>query len=187
MSSTTGHGPVHGHTVFGLMAEFDREDLLVEGAARIHAMGYTKLDGYTPFPVHGLSEAIGRKRSKLPLMVLAGGIMGGTAGYLMQWFSSVIHYPVNIGGRPYHSWVAFLPITFECTVLFAALTAVFGMLALNGLPQPYHPVFNVKAFERASGSGFFLVVESRDQKFDLEKTRRDLEAVSPHAIYEVPA
>ena len=173
-------------TTWGLMAEYDREDRLVDAARQMYKLGYRRMDAYSPFPVHGLADALGRKRSKLPLLVLAGGLAGLFGGFTMQVFSAVWHYPVNIGGRPYYSWPAFLPITFETTVLCAALTAVFGMLALNGLPQPYHPVFNVRGFERASRNGFFLVVETRDPRFDIDASRRDLEQTDPRAISEVP-
>jgi hypothetical protein len=172
--------------VYGLLAEFDREDRLVAAARQIRDAGYRRIDGFSPFPVHGLADAIGRGRSKLPLIVFAGGLAGGIGGFLLQWYSSVVHFPLNIGGRPYNSWPAFIPIMFETTVLCASLAAVFGMLALNGLPQPYHPVFHIKAFERASSSGFFLLVESRDAKFELEQTRRHLSETQPVAIYEVP-
>jgi ActD protein len=186
---STGHGVssadgVRG--VYGLLAEFDREDRLVAAARRIREAGYRRLDAYSPFPVHGLAVAIGRGRSKLPLIVFTGGAFGAFAGFFLQWYSAVVHYPINVGGRPYNSWPAFIPIMFETTVLCASLSAVFGMLALNGLPQPYHPVFHIKAFERASSSGFFLLVESRDAKFDLGQTRRDLSETQPVAIYEVP-
>src|SRR5215208_719209 len=149
MSTVASADGVRG--VYGLLAEFDREDRLVAAARRIRDAGYRRIDGFSPFPVHGLAGAVG--------------------GFGLQWYSAVVHYPLNIGGRPYNSWPAFIPIMFETTVLCASLAAVFGMLALNGLPQPYHPVFHIKAFERASSSGFFLLVESRDAKFDLVRTR----------------
>ena len=174
------------HALYGLMAEFDQEDQLVAATQRIHDMGYRRIDAYSPFPVHGLAEAMGRHRTWVPTITLCGGILGGLGGFVMQWYSSVIDYPLNIGGRPYNSWPSFIPITFETTVLGAVFAAVFGMLAMNGLPQPYHPVFHVKNFELASRSRFFLLVMSRDTKFDLEQTRKDLESVHPHAIHEVP-
>jgi hypothetical protein len=173
-------------TLYGLLAEFDREDQVVDATRRIYEAGYRRIDAYAPFPVHGLAEAMGRKRTWVPTVVLAGGVMGGIGGFFMQWYSAVVDYPLNIGGRPMNSWPAFIPIVFELTVLGAALAAVFGMLAMNGLPQPYHPVFHVRNFELASRSRFFLLVTSRDPKFDLERTRRDLESLSPRAIHEVP-
>jgi hypothetical protein len=173
-------------TLYGLLAEFDREDQVVDATRRIYEAGYRRIDAYAPFPVHGLAEAMGRKRTWVPTVVLAGGVMGGLGGFFMQWYSAVVDYPLNVGGRPMNSWPAFIPIVFELTVLGAALAAVFGMLAMNGLPQPYHPVFHVRNFELASRSRFFLLVTSRDAKFDLERTRRDLESLSPRAIHEVP-
>lgn len=173
-------------TLYGLLAEFDREDQIVDATRRIYEAGYRRIDAFAPFPVHGLAEAMGRKRTWVPLVVLCGGIMGGLGGFLMQTYSAVVDYPLNIGGKPMYSWPAFIPITFETTVLGAVFAAVFGMLAMNGLPQPYHPVFHVKNFELASRSRFFLLVMSRDTKFDLDRTRRDLEALDPNAIHEVP-
>ena len=171
--------------IYGLMAEFDDPDDLVAAAQRAYAEGYRRMDAYTPFPVHGLSEAIGMRHTRLPFLVLLGGIAGAIGGYGLQYWVSVIEYPLNIGGRPFHSWPAFIPVTFETTVLLAAFTAVFGMLALNGLPQPYHPVFNVPRFELASRSHFFLCIEATDPKFDREGTRRFLENLSGREVAEV--
>lgn len=171
--------------LYGLMAEFDRAEDLVEAARRAREAGYTRMDAYTPFPVHGLDEALGLRRTRLPLVVLIGGIVGAISGYALQYWTSVIDYPLNIGGRPYHSWPAFVPVTFETTVLFAALAAVLGMLALNGLPMPYHPVFNAPRFELASRSHFFLCIEARDPRFDQQRTRQFLESLKPHGVYEV--
>lgn len=172
--------------LFGVMAEYADEDEVVHAAQKMYDLGYRKMDGYTPFPVHGLSEAIGRRRTKLPILVLAGGIAGAVGGFGMMWYSSVIHYPINVAGRPYNSWPMFIPIMFECTVLLASLTAVFAMLGLNNLPEPYHPTFNVPAFERASRDSFFLCVESTDDKFDVQRLKEDFETTRARAIYEVP-
>lgn len=170
---------------YGLMAEFERPDDLVNAARRAREAGYKRMDAYTPFPIHGLSEALGLKPTKLPFVVLAGGLLGCATGLGMQWFSSVVHYPLNVGGRPLASWPSFIPITFELTVLFAALFAVLGMLGLNGLPMPYHPVFNAPRFAFASRDRFFLCVEARDEKFDVEKTRAFLSGLSAKEVVEV--
>ena len=170
---------------YGLIAEFDSPGALLEAARRAYAEGYRKMDAYTPMPIHGLAEAIGFRRRQLPLLVLLGGIFGCITGFLMQYIVEVYVYPMNVGGRPYNSWPSFIPITFEVTVLFAALTAVLGMLALNGLPMPYHPVFNVPRFEMASRHRFFLCIESRDPKFDPTGTRAFLEGLHGREVSEV--
>ena len=171
--------------LYGLVAEFDNPEALVAAAKRAHTEGYRKMEAYAPFPVHGLAEAIGHRGVRLPLIVLAGGIIGGLTGFGLQFYTAVIQYPHNIGGRPLNSWPAFIPVTFETTILVAALSAVLGMLALNGLPQPYHPVFNVPRFELASRNHFFLCIESKDPKFDLEKTREFLASLGPTEVTDV--
>lgn len=171
--------------IYGLIAEFDDTNKLLEAAKATYAEGYRELDAYSPMPVEGLAEAIGFTRNALPQVVLAGGVFGAVGGFFMQWYSSVYDYPLNIGGRPYNSWPAFIPITFETTVLCASLAAVFGMLALNGLPKPYHPVFNVPTFEMASRSHFFLCVLSDDPKFDKVETAKFLQSLSPLSVQEV--
>lgn len=171
--------------IYGLMAEFESPEDLLDAAHRAHAAGYRRMDAYSPFPVAGLAEAIGFHRTYLPLVVLLGGIAGGLGGYLLQYFTSVIDYPLNVGGRPLHSWPAFIPVTFEMTVLIAALAAVLGMLALNGLPRPYHPVFNVPRFELASRNLFFLCIEATDPQFDAERTKQFLESLKPRQVHEV--
>jgi hypothetical protein len=160
---------------------------LVEAAKRTYQAGYKRIDAYTPFPVEGLAEEIGFHRDEVPLVVLIGGIVGALTGYLMQYWMSAVAYPLNIGGKPYHSWPAFIVITFEMTILFAGISAVFGMLALNGLPMPYHPVFNVPRFTRASRDRFFLVVFSSDVKYDPAATRQFLESLDPRSVSEVPS
>jgi hypothetical protein len=172
--------------IYGLLAEFDNPEDLIAAAKRAHAEGYRDMDAYTPFPVHGLSDAVGFRKTKLPVIVLIGGITGAVSGFAMQYIANVWHYPINIGGRPLNSWPAFIIPTFEMTILFSAFSAVLGMLALNGLPQPYHPLFNVPAFELASRSHFFLCIEHTDAKFDLDATRRFLETVNPNSISVVP-
>jgi hypothetical protein len=172
-------------SIYGVMAEFDNPEDLLEAAQRAYAGGYRHMDAYSPFPVEGLSQAIGFHRTRLPLVVLLGGLAGGLMGYLLQYYTAVVNYPLNVGGRPLHSWPAFIPVTFEMTVLIAALAAVLGMLALNGLPRPYHPVFNVPRFEMASRNLFFLCIESTDPQFDVEGTRRFLEALEARQVYDV--
>jgi hypothetical protein len=172
--------------IHGVIAEFDGPEQLVEAAQRAYTEGYRVMDAYTPFPVHGLADAIGHRGVRLPRYVLLGGLAGGLGGFLLQAYANVYDYPMNIGGRPYFSWPAYIPITFETTILGAVVTAVFGMLLLNGLPQPYHPVFNVSNFEMASRSHFFLCIESRDPQFDVAQVRRFLESLRPRAVSEVP-
>jgi hypothetical protein len=171
--------------IYGLMAEFDTPEALLEAARRAHAEGYRQMDGYSPFPVEGLAEAIGFHRTWLPFVVLLGGIIGGLGGYFLQYYVAVIEYPLNVGGRPFHSWPAFIPVTFEMTVLIAALAAVLGMLALNGLPMPYHPVFHVPRFDLASRNLFFLCIEATDPRFDRGTTRRFLEGLGAREVSEV--
>jgi len=170
---------------YGLMAEFDTPTEVVAAARRVHEEGYRRVDAYSPYPIEALSEAIGVHSTKMPLIVLVGGILGGLAGYLLQYYTLVIDYPLNVGGKPFHSWPAFIPITFECTVLGAGLSAVFGMLALNGLPEPYHPVFNTPNFALASRDKFFLLVESADPKFDRDRTAEFLRSLGPREVTDV--
>ncbi len=171
--------------LFGLAAEFETDDELLRAAEKAHMQGYRRMDGFAPFPVEGLPEALG-KRTRLPLLVLIGGIIGGVGAYYMQWYANLISYPINIGGRPMHSWPSFVPITFELTVLCAGLTAFFGSLVLSGLPRPYHPLFNLPEFERASQDRFFLCIESHDPIFDAKKTREFLRSLNPLHVAEVP-
>ena len=171
--------------VYGLMAEFDHPEQLVSAAERARKAGYKKMDAYSPMPVEGLAEALGSRKTLVPLIVLIGALCGGSGGYLLQYWLSAIYYPINIGGRPLHSWPSFIPITFELTVLVASLSAVIGMLALNGLPQPYHPVFNVARFALASRDRFFLAIESADPKFDINETRLFLEDLGSREVSDV--
>ena len=178
--------PTRPPRIYGLMAEFGDPKGIVEGARSARDAGYVRMDAYTPFPIEALAEALGwRTRGRLPRIVLLGGLLGGLAGYLLQYWTSVVAYPMNVGGKPFHSWPSFIPVTFETTVLFAALSAVLGMLALNGLPQPYHPVFNVRRFALASRDRFFLCIEAADPKFDPQATRQFLSGLNPIQVYDV--
>lgn len=171
--------------IYGLMAEFQGPDDLLTATKEAATAGYRRMEAYSPFPIEGLSEALKFHRTRVPLITLIGGIFGGCGAFFMEWFSATVHYPINIGGRPYDSWPAFIPITFEMTILFAAIFAVLGMLALNGLPMPYHPLFNVPEFSRVSRDRFFLCIEAKDPQFDRVGTRLFLENLNSTAVYEV--
>jgi hypothetical protein len=169
------------------MAEFDSPQDLVDAAHKTHGAGYKEIDAFSPFPIEGLADAIGFHKNRVALVTLIGGIIGGLSGYLLQYYVAVITYPVNVGGRPYHAWPSFIIVTFELTILFGGLSAAIGMLALNGLPMPYHPVFNVAEFAQASNDKFFLVVFSSDPNYDAARTRAFLKGLAPRAISEVPS
>ncbi len=171
--------------LYGLMAEFDSPTGLVNAARAAREKGYRKLDAYSPFPIEDLHDALHLHRNKLPLIVLVGGIVGGLTGYLLQYYITVWQFPINIGGRPLHSWPAYIVITFELTILFAAISAVLGLFALCGLPMPYHPAFNVPRFALASRNRFFLCIESADPLFDRERTSEFLETLEPREVSEV--
>jgi len=171
--------------IYGLMAEFDNPGDLVAATRQAREAGYRKMDAYTPFPVEELNDALALGQSWMAPIVLIGGILGAALGYFMQYYVAAIDYPINIGGRPLHSWPAFIPVTFEMTVLLAGLFAVLGMLALNGLPMPYHPVFNVPGFTLASHDRFFLCIEATDPKFHRDETRRFLDGLTPRRVSEV--
>jgi hypothetical protein len=171
--------------IYGLMAEFPSADALVAAAHQVHEAGFQKVEAYTPYPVEAVSEALDLPRSKVPLVVLIGGLLGGLGGYMLQYWSQVIRYPMNIGGRPVHSWPSFIVPTFECTILGASLAAVVGMILINGLPLPYHPVFNVPRFALASRDRFFLVIEAVDPKFDPDATRSFLAGLNASEVSEV--
>lgn len=173
--------------IYGMLAEFDTAQALMDAAHQVHAAGYTKTDAFSPMPIHGLAEALGFHEHLVPKIVLGGGIMGLIGGYGLEYWSQVIAYPLNIGGRPYHSWVAFIPPAYETTILCAAISAVVGMLALNGLPQPYHPVFNHPRFSAASQDRFFLVIESQDPKYSADATKAFLAGLGAKDVAAVDA
>jgi hypothetical protein len=171
--------------LYGLMAEFHAPQEIIAAARAARAAGYRKMDAFTPYAMEELSEALGHHHSKVPLIVLCGGIAGGVGGYLLQYWAAVVDYPMNVGGRPVHSWPAFIVPTFEMTILCAALAAVLGMFWLNGLPMPYHPVFNAKNFALASRDRYFLLIEARDPQFDRAATERFLASLNPSEVSEV--
>ena len=172
-------------TMYGLLAEFDSPSEVLAATRRAYAEGYRKMDAYTPFPVHDLAEALGTHKSYVPMVTLIGGILGGLTAYLLQYWINTIAYPLNIGGRPFHSWPAFIVVTFEMTVLFAGIAATFGMFTLNGLPQPYHPIFNSEEFAAATRDKFFLCIEATDPRFERAETERFLMELNPRAVTEV--
>lgn len=171
--------------VYGVMAEFEDPTSLVNAAHTAYRNGFRKLDAYTPFPIEELSEVLHLHKNKLPLIVLIGGILGGLTGYLLQYYVTVIYFPINIAGRPLHSWPSYIVITFELTILFAAISCVMGLLSLCGLPMPYHPVFNVPRFSAATRDRFFLCIEATDPLFDVEKTSKFLEGMEAKEVSEV--
>jgi len=171
--------------IYGVMAEFDSPTALVNAARAARENGYRKLDAYSPFPIEELSDVLHLHKNKLPLIVLIAGIIGGLTGFFLQYYVTVIYFPINIAGRPLNSWPSYVVITFELTILFAALSTVLGLLALCGLPTPYHPVFNVPRFALASRSRFFLCIESRDPLYDHDKICEFLETLGPREVSEV--
>jgi hypothetical protein len=176
---------LHRSHLHGVMGEFATPEELIHATKSVREAGYRRIDAYAPFPVEGLSEALGLKHNLVPALTLTGGLLGGIGGFLFQYWVAAQAYPMNIGGRPLNSWPAFIPVTFELTVLGASLFSVFGMLALNRLPQPHHPVFNVERFSQASTDRFFLCIEARDPRFHLEETARLLQSLHAHHVSEV--
>jgi hypothetical protein len=179
--------PSHPSAPYGVMAEFGTPAELLRAAGRLRARGYRNIEAYSPFPIHGLDSALGHGGSKVPWIVLCGAVLGASSGLALQWWTSAVSYPIRVGGKPYFSIPAFVPITFELGVLFSAFAAILGMLALNKLPQPYHPVFNHSRFHRVSDDGFFLAVESGDPMFNVERAERDLSDAGGRNIEVVPA
>ncbi|MGB7068131.1 MAG: DUF3341 domain-containing protein [Pyrinomonadaceae bacterium] len=172
--------------IYGLLAEFDSATELVDAATSIRDAGYTKTDAFSPYPLHEIDEALGVKRSILPYLVFGGGIAGLLTGLGLQYFVHVIDYPIIVGGRPHFSLPSFIPPMFELTILLAAFTAIFGMLFLNGLPSPYHPVFNVPRFALATREKFFLLIEANDPKYDHENTKAFMQSLNPQEVFDVP-
>ena len=177
----------HAPPLYGVIAEFESPTDLVAAARRVYSLGYRRINGYSPYPIEELSEAIGFTHTSLPLIVFIGGLVGGIGGFLMQYWIEVIDYPINVGGKPYNSWPAFIPPTFECTVLGAALAAFVGFLILCGLPKLHHPIFNARDFDLATRNRFFLCVEAADPRFDRAGTQRFLESLEPLHVTEVPS
>jgi len=182
---TSHHHRRHEPPLYGVIAEFEGPNELVHAARKVYEQGYRRINGYSPYPIEELSEAIGFTHTSLPLIVFIGGVLGGLAGFAMQYWIEVIDYPINVGGKPFNSWPAFIPITFECTVLAAAFSAVLGMLILNKLPQPYHPVFNTPNFALATNDRFFLAVEANDPKFDHDKVESLLRSLNALEVSDV--
>lgn len=174
-------------SVYGMIAEFDDEDLLIAAVDKAYAAGYRDMDAYTPFPIHGLSEKLGFKKTMVAPVTLLGGLAGATFGFGMQYFAMAVHYQYEIGGKPLNSWPSYLVITFELMILFAGFSAFFGMWLMNGLPRPHHPIFNAKRFERASSDGFFLCIEVTDGQYDTDKVQTFLQDLGPVEVSEVPA
>ncbi len=173
------------HPLYGVMAEFDNPSDLVAAARHTYEAGYRRINGYSPYPIEELWEAIGFHKTGLPIIVFIGGVIGAVGGFLMQYYLAVFDYPLNVGGKPFNSWPAFIPITFECTILCAAFAAVFGMLALNKLPQPYHPVFNSPNFALATRDHFFLVIEANDPKYKHDEVVGFMKSLGPKEVTDV--
>lgn len=171
----------------GLMAEFEQPDDLMAAAHKAYEAGYRRMDAYSPFPIEELSEVIGFHHTRLPLVVLVAGLTGAICGFLLQYIGLGIDYPLNVDGRALFSWQSFVPITFEGTILFAAISAVLSWILMNGLPKPYHPVFNAPNFERATQDRFFLCLEAHDPKFNRQETQQFLESLNPTQVSEVSA
>jgi hypothetical protein len=173
--------------LYGLLAEFETPDALVDAARKVREAGYRKVDAYSPFPIEEVFEALHFHEKKLPILVFIGGLVGCAIGFGMQYYAAVVSYPVNVGGRPLNSWPAFVPVAFELTILIAALCAVFGMLLLNGLPMPYHPLFNNKKFSLATSHGFFISIEASDPLFDRARTEAFLNGLQARGVTEIEA
>ncbi|HKK70446.1 MAG TPA: DUF3341 domain-containing protein [Candidatus Krumholzibacteria bacterium] len=175
----------HGSKLHGMLAMFEDPADVVEAIHRTKEEGYSEFDTFSPYPVEEFADAQDAHHSWLPWIVLAGGVFGALLGWFLQFYTSTEVYPMNIGGRPFNSWPAFIVVIFECTILFGAFSAVFGMLALNGLPAPYHPLFNVESFKRASQDRYFLLIEAKDPRFDEQRTRDFMQSLGPNEVSPV--
>jgi hypothetical protein len=175
-----------GPVVYGVLAEFDNADALINAAGQAHQAGYTRMDAYSPYPVGEVADAMGYKKSEMGPVMFIGGLLGATGGFLMQYWTGAEGFPINVGGRPFNSWPMFIPITFELMVLTAALSGLFGLMASCGLPQLYHPLFNVPGFDRASCDRFFLCIEAIDPKFEVATVRDFMAGLQPLSVAEVP-
>ena len=172
---------------FGLLAEFATSEQLLEAAQKARHAGYHAAEAYAPFPIEGLAEALGFRRNRVPLITLLGGIIGGAATYFLLWYSAVIDYPINVGGRPLHSWPSFIPPTFEITILGAAFAGALSMLWMNGLPRLRHPLFDVPEFDLATRNRFFLFLPAADPAYDVAHSRKWLDGLAPLLVKEVAA
>ena len=180
----------HGHAtpeLRGLIAEFENEEAIVEATQKTVDAGYHHIETYTPYPLDELLDIQHLHQNKVALVILIGGLAGCAVGFFMQYFASVIHYPLNVGGRPFNSWPAFIPVMFECTVLFASFSALVGMMVMNKLPRPNHPLFDIERFRYATQDRFFLCIEAEDPYFEKDATRQFLEELNPHEVNEVEA
>lgn len=171
--------------IYGVVAEFDTPQAILRAAQAAHARGYRRMDAYTPYAVEGLAKAIGFRKNRVALCCLLGGLSGGGGGYFMEWYAMAKDYPLNVGGRPFHSIPSFIPITFELTVLCAGIATLLGMIALNGLPRLHHPIFSAPNFERATTDKFFLCIESSDGMFNREEVTQFLRELHPQSVSEV--
>jgi hypothetical protein len=173
--------------IYGLMVEFLTAAEILDATRRARQAGYRNMDAYTPYPVEGLAAELGMRKTRIPFVVLMGGLVGTGVGFAMQYYSMAVDYTFNVGGRPYNSWPVFVPITFELLILVGAFAAFLGMMFLNGLPRPHHPVFNVPQFARSSQDRFFLCIEAADPQFDPQATGEFLATLHPHGeVIEVP-
>ncbi len=179
------HAVPEAREVYGIAAEFETPEAILAAAKAVSKAGYRKFEAYTPFAVEGLDAAVGHKPTRLGFVTLFAGLTGAFVGYFMQWYASAVFYPINVGGRPYNSWPNFIIITFEITVLFAAFSSVLFMIFANGMPRAYHPIFNAKGFENVTRDRFYLCIEAKDAKFNLNETRKLLEKQSPLQVVEV--